>query len=76
MTSEGSFLSRLTIRFLEVFAAGLATAVSGYLIAHFAGYLAAPTPPQSCSSRRDTTGRPKRICDAGCERDAPCGRDC
>jgi hypothetical protein len=44
VTSEGSFLSRLTIRFLEVFAAGLATAVSGYLIAHFSGYLAAPTP--------------------------------
>jgi len=44
VTSEGSFLSRLTIRFLEIFAAGLATAVSGYLIAHFSGYLAAPTP--------------------------------
>jgi hypothetical protein len=44
VTSEGSFLSRLTIRFLEIFAAGLATAVSGYLIAHFGGYLAAPTP--------------------------------
>jgi hypothetical protein len=44
VTGEGSFLSRLTIRFLEIFAAGLATAVSGYLIAHFGGYLAAPTP--------------------------------
>jgi len=44
VTSEGSFLSRLTIRFLEIFAAGLATAASGYLIAHFSGYLAAPTP--------------------------------
>ena len=44
MTSEGSGLSRLTLKFLEIFAAGLATAVSGYLIAHFSGYLAAVTP--------------------------------
>jgi hypothetical protein len=44
VTSEGSVLSRLTIRFLEIFAAGVATAVSGYLIAHFSGYLAAPMP--------------------------------
>jgi hypothetical protein len=44
VTSEGSGLSRLTLKFLEVFAAGLATAVSGYLIAHFSGYLAAVTP--------------------------------
>ena len=44
MTSEGSGLSRFTLKFLEVFAAGLATAVSGYLIAHFAGFLAAVTP--------------------------------
>jgi hypothetical protein len=42
--SEGSGLSRLTLKFLEVFAAGLATAVSGYLIAHFTGYFAAVTP--------------------------------
>jgi hypothetical protein len=44
VTSEGSGLSRLTLKFLEVFAAGLATAVSGYLIAHFTGYFAAVTP--------------------------------
>jgi hypothetical protein len=42
--SEGSGLSRLTLKFLEVFAAGLATAVSGYLIAHFTGYFAAVSP--------------------------------
>jgi hypothetical protein len=44
VTSEGSGPSRFTLKFLEVFAAGLATAVSGYLIAHFTGYLAAVTP--------------------------------
>ncbi len=44
MTSEGSFLSRFAVKFLEIFAAGLATAVSGYLIAHFSGYFAVLTP--------------------------------
>jgi hypothetical protein len=39
---EGSFLSRFTLKFLEVLTAGIATAVSGFLIAHFAGYLAVP----------------------------------
>jgi hypothetical protein len=40
--SEGSFLSRFTLKFLEVLTAGLATAVSGFLIAHFTGYFAVP----------------------------------
>jgi hypothetical protein len=44
VTSEGSVLSRFALKFLEVFAAGLATAGSGYMIAHFAGYFAATTP--------------------------------
>ena len=47
MTSEGSGLSRLPLKFLEVFAAGLATAASGYLIAHFAGYFAAVAPVEA-----------------------------
>jgi hypothetical protein len=42
--SEGSFLSRFTLKFLEVLAAGFATAVSGFLIAHFSGYFAVPAP--------------------------------
>jgi hypothetical protein len=44
VTGKGSFLSRFTLKFLEVFAAGLATAVSGFLLAHFAGFFAAPNP--------------------------------
>ena len=44
MPSEGSFLSRFTLKFLEVLAAGFATAVSGFLIAHFTGFFAATTP--------------------------------
>jgi hypothetical protein len=42
--SEGSFLSRFTLKFLEVLTAGFATAVSGFLIAHFSGYFAVPAP--------------------------------
>lgn len=46
MPSEGSFLSRFTLKFLEVLAAGFATAVSGFLLAHFTGFFVAtiPTP--------------------------------
>jgi hypothetical protein len=40
--SEGSFMSRFTLKFLEVLTAGFATAVSGFLIAHFTGYFAVP----------------------------------
>ena len=42
MPSESSFMSRFTLKFLEVLTAGFATAVSGFLIAHFAGYFAVP----------------------------------
>ena len=39
---KGSFFSRFTMKFLEIFAAGIATAVSGYLIAHIGGFLSTP----------------------------------
>ena len=42
MPSESSFLSRFTLKFFEVLTAGLATAASGFLIAHFTGYFAVP----------------------------------
>ncbi len=42
MPSEGSFMLRFTLKFLEVLTAGFATAVSGFLIAHFTGYFAVP----------------------------------
>jgi hypothetical protein len=38
------YFSRFVVKFLEIFAAGLATAVSGYLIAHLAGALSSSTP--------------------------------
>jgi hypothetical protein len=34
----GAFFKRFTVKFVEVVGAGIATAVSGYLLAHFTGY--------------------------------------
>jgi hypothetical protein len=43
--AEGSYFSRFLMKFIEIIAAGLATAVSGYLIAHLSGAL--PSSPAS-----------------------------
>jgi hypothetical protein len=37
-----SYLSRFFTKFIEISAAGVATAVSGYVLAHFTGYLNSP----------------------------------
>jgi hypothetical protein len=39
-----SYLSRFFVKFVEISAAGVATAVSGYVLAHFAGYMNNPQP--------------------------------
>jgi hypothetical protein len=39
-----SYFSRFTVKFVEITAAGVATAVSGYLIAHVAGFVSSPAP--------------------------------
>jgi hypothetical protein len=44
VSDEGSYFSRFAIKFLEIFAAGLATAVSGYLIAHLSGTFSSSAP--------------------------------
>jgi hypothetical protein len=41
---DGSYLSRFLLKFVEIIAAGVATAVSGYLIAHLSGVLSSPAP--------------------------------
>jgi hypothetical protein len=41
---SGSYFSRFFLKFVEIIAAGLATAVSGYLIAHLSGVLSSPGP--------------------------------
>jgi len=54
---EVSYLRRFTVKFVEIVAAGIGTAVSGYLVAYITGHLAFfsfftpatvdPTPPQA-----------------------------
>jgi hypothetical protein len=43
-SDDAPYFSRFLMKFFEIFAAGLATAVSGYLIAHLAGALSSSTP--------------------------------
>jgi outer membrane biosynthesis protein TonB len=45
MSGEVSYFSRFFVKFVEIIAAGLASAISAYLLAHFAGLLSSPTPP-------------------------------
>src|SRR5262249_54613306 len=45
MSGESSYFSRFFVKFIEVGAAGLASAICGYLLAHFGGLLPAPAPP-------------------------------
>jgi hypothetical protein len=42
VSAEVSYFSRFLVKFIEIIAAGLATAVSGYLIAHLSGALSSP----------------------------------
>jgi hypothetical protein len=44
MSGESSYFSRFFVKFIEVGAAGLASAICGYLLAHFGGFLPAPAP--------------------------------
>ena len=45
MSGESSYFSRFFVKFDEVSAAGLASAICAYLLAHFGGLLVAPAPP-------------------------------
>ena len=44
VSDDVPYFSRFLVKFIEIFAAGLATAVSGYMIAHLAGSLSSPAP--------------------------------
>jgi hypothetical protein len=44
MSGENSYFSRFFVKFVEVSAAGLASAICAYLLAHFGGLLLAPAP--------------------------------
>ncbi len=47
MSGEVPYLSRFFVKFVEVIAAGVATAISAYLLAHFGGLLPPPAAPVS-----------------------------
>lgn len=44
MAAVASYFSRFTMKFIEIVAASVATAVGGYLVAHLTGYLTSPAP--------------------------------
>jgi hypothetical protein len=44
VSAEVSYFSRFLVKFIEMIAAGLATAMCGYLIAHFNGAVSSPAP--------------------------------
>jgi hypothetical protein len=44
VADKASYLSRLTVKLIEVIGAGIATAVSGYLVAHLGGFMLSQPP--------------------------------
>jgi hypothetical protein len=44
VSGEVSYFSRFFVKFVEIIAAGLASAICAYLLAHFGGVLSPPTP--------------------------------
>src|SRR5205807_751067 len=51
MSGENSYLSRFFVKFVEVSAAGLATAIGAYLLAHFGGLLSSSPTPASAPAQ-------------------------
>ena len=47
MSGEVSYFSRFLVKFVEIIAAGLASAISAYLLAYFAGFLQSSPPATS-----------------------------
>ena len=66
MAGSGSYFSRIMMKSVEIVAAAVATTISGYLIAHFSGYLASSVPlpaairAPSTSTSTSTSGEPAR----------------
>src|SRR6516164_6186870 len=50
MSGELSYFSRFFGKFVEIIAAGLASAICAYLLAHFGGLLSSPTPASAPES--------------------------
>lgn len=63
VSTEVSYFSRFLVKFIEIIAAGLATAASGYLIAHLSGALSSPaaTPAAAVNQVTPSTSMPSII---------------
>src|SRR5215831_18499561 len=59
MSGESSYFSRFFVKFIEVGAAGLASAICGYLLAHFGGFLPAPAPAPAVQAGPTTSEPPE-----------------
>ena len=56
MSGEVSYFSRFFVKFVEIIAAGLASAICAYLLAHFGGLLSSPTPASAPTSEAVQVG--------------------
>ena len=56
MSGDVSYFSRFFGKFLEILAAGLASAICAYLLAHFGGLLSSPTPASAPTSEAVQVG--------------------
>jgi hypothetical protein len=59
MAGENSYFSRFFVKFVEVSAAGLASAICAYLLAHFGGLLPAPAPATAVQVGPTTSEAPE-----------------
>jgi hypothetical protein len=59
MSGENSYFSRFFVKFVEVSAAGLASAICAYLLAHFGGLLPAPPPATAVQIGPTASGTPE-----------------
>jgi hypothetical protein len=80
MSGENSYLSRFFVKFVEVSAAGLATAISAYALAHFGGLLSSSPTPASAPAQTAVQVGPTASEVAGSLHPQPtppcCGRCC
>jgi len=56
VADKPSFVSRFAVKFVEMLAAGVATAVSGYFVAHLSGYWTSPAPQPAAVQVAPMTG--------------------
>src|SRR5262249_51016150 len=71
MSGENSYFSRFFVKFVEVSAAGLATAISAYALAHFGGLLSSSPTPASAPAQTAVQVGPTASEAAGSRRAQP-----